>query len=59
MSDEPRRISVEPPVLKPITPGECDTGRPRCGKPARLFPAGWRCVDHAPAAMAARHNTTS
>jgi hypothetical protein len=45
---EPRRISVEPPVLKPIVPGECDTGRPRCGKKARLYPCGWRCADHQP-----------
>lgn len=48
MSDEPRRIAVEPPVLKPIVPHECDTGRPRCGKKARLFPGGWRCDKHRP-----------
>lgn len=26
----------------------CDTGRPRCGKPARFYPAGWRCDEHRP-----------
>lgn len=52
MSGEPKRVAVEPPVLQPIVPGECDTGRPRCSKPGRLFPAGWRCAEHAPAAAA-------
>lgn len=48
MSGERKRIAVEPPVLKPIVPGECDTGRPRCGKKARLYPGGWRCQEHQP-----------
>lgn len=29
-------------------PRTCDTGRPRCGAPARLYPAGWRCDLHRP-----------
>lgn len=28
--------------------GFCDAGRVRCGKPARFYPAGWRCDDHRP-----------
>ncbi|CAM5390736.1 hypothetical protein STENM36S_06319 [Streptomyces tendae] len=32
----------------PPKPGTCDTGRPLCGKPARFYPAGWRCDDHVP-----------
>lgn len=45
---EQTRITVEPPRLTPIVRGQCDTGRPRCSKPARLYPAGWRCPDHQP-----------
>jgi len=26
----------------------CDTGTPRCGKPGRFYPAGWRCTKHQP-----------
>ncbi|GAA2732120.1 hypothetical protein [Streptomyces nogalater] len=26
----------------------CDTGRPRCGKPARFYAGGWRCDEHRP-----------
>jgi len=33
-----------------IRTGRCDTGRPLCGKPARLYAAGWRCDDHIPRA---------
>ncbi|MFJ2017219.1 aromatic ring-opening dioxygenase LigA [Streptomyces nodosus] len=29
-------------------PPTCDTGRPLCGAPARLYPAGWRCDEHHP-----------
>ncbi|MFF7308122.1 hypothetical protein [Streptomyces sp. NPDC008137] len=36
------------PALPPPAPGICDTGRPRCGKPARFYPAGWRCDNHRP-----------
>lgn len=45
---EPKRITVTPPPRPKVTPGKCDTGRPVCGAPARLFAAGWRCVDHVP-----------
>jgi hypothetical protein len=45
---EQRRITVTPPPRPKVTPGQCDTGRPVCGKPARLYPAGWRCDGHVP-----------
>jgi hypothetical protein len=34
----------------------CDawTGTGSCGAPARLYPAGWRCADHAPARLAGK-----
>lgn len=31
----------------------CDTGRPRCGRPARFTPAGWRCEQHRPRTLRA------
>lgn len=32
---------------RPVTvPGRCFIGAPVCGKPARLFPGGWRCAEH-------------
>ena len=36
------------PTLPRPAPGVCDTGRPKCGKPARFYPAGWRCGKHRP-----------
>lgn len=41
-----RRL-VAPAIPRPV-PGICDTGRPKCGQPARLYPAGWRCDGHRP-----------
>ncbi|MFG3585054.1 hypothetical protein [Streptomyces sp. NPDC047990] len=38
---------VAPAIPRPIQ-RVCDTGRPMCGGPARLYPAGWRCDDHRP-----------
>jgi hypothetical protein len=38
---------VAPAVRRPV-PGTCSTGRPRCGKAARFYAAGWRCDDHRP-----------
>jgi hypothetical protein len=38
---------IAPTIPRPI-PGICDTGRPKCGKPARLYAAGWRCDTHKP-----------
>ncbi|MFD7999880.1 hypothetical protein [Streptomyces mirabilis] len=38
---------VAPSIPRPI-PGICDTGRPKCGQPARLYAAGWRCGEHQP-----------
>lgn len=37
-----------PPSIPHPVPGICDTGRPKCGQPARLYAAGWRCDDHRP-----------
>ncbi|GAA2732222.1 hypothetical protein [Streptomyces nogalater] len=41
---------VETPAEPPryMRRGKCDTGRPLCGKPARWYPAGWRCDEHRP-----------
>jgi hypothetical protein len=36
------------PAIPRTVPGVCDTGRPKCGGPARFYPAGWRCDDHRP-----------
>ena len=38
---------VAPAIPRPV-PGICDTGQPKCGKAARLYPAGWRCDGHRP-----------
>jgi hypothetical protein len=38
---------VAPEIPRPV-PGICDTGRPKCGEPARLYAAGWRCDEHRP-----------
>lgn len=55
---DPGASSVEEPE-KPIAPtntrptrGVCDTGRPLCGAPARLYAAGWRCEQHVPRGIA-------
>lgn len=53
MSDQPRVVITPPPYPKNV-PGECGTGRPVCGRPARLYAVGWRCQVHNPAAWAAR-----
>ena len=37
-----------PPVMPTVVPGICDTGRPICGKPGRLYAAGYRCDQHQP-----------
>ncbi|MFD9124916.1 hypothetical protein [Kitasatospora sp. NPDC059571] len=34
--------------------GRCGSGRELCGARARLYPAGWRCPRHTPAAQAGR-----
>lgn len=31
-----------------IRTGQCDTGKPTCGAPARWTVAGWRCPTHKP-----------
>jgi len=52
LSDLPRERTaasrlVAPSIPRPV-PGICDTGRPKCGEPARLYAAGWRCDAHRP-----------
>jgi hypothetical protein len=51
MNAEPRPVR---PAMPPVIPGNCDTGHPVCGAEARLYAAGWRCVQHTPAALASR-----
>ncbi len=46
----------QPTPAPPAKPGTCDTGRPLCGKPARLYAAGWRCDQHTPRSLI--HNTS-
>ena len=46
MTGQPKPV---PPRVQ-ATPGRCETGRPVCGKTARLYPGGWRCERHQPAA---------
>jgi hypothetical protein len=41
---------VAPAIPRPV-PGICDTGRPKCGQPARLYAAGWRCDEHRPSSF--------
>lgn len=36
------------PAVEDKPPPTCDTGNPRCGEPARFYPAGWRCDRHRP-----------
>lgn len=38
---------IAPVIPRPV-PAICDAGRTRCGEPARLYPAGWRCDEHKP-----------
>ncbi|MEV7975366.1 hypothetical protein [Streptomyces sp. NPDC086519] len=38
---------IAPAIPRPV-PGICETGRPKCGQPARLYAAGWRCDAHRP-----------
>lgn len=33
------------PPLVVVTPHVCGAGVTPCGKPARLYPCGWRCDD--------------
>ena len=44
----PGQLAVDVEEKPPPT---CDTGRPRCGAPARLYPAGWRCDQHRPSTI--------
>lgn len=44
---------LQPPQLRVVAPHVCEAGVTPCGKPARLYPAGWRCDEHAPRTKAA------
>lgn len=35
-------------AMQPLRPGYCDAGLTPCGRPARFYPAGWRCDEHRP-----------
>lgn len=48
-----RAVSRVPPVLQPVPRGRCEAGVSGCGDSARLYPCGWRCVNHAPGPAAA------
>lgn len=40
-----RLATIERPPLAVVTPHVCGAGVTPCGKPARLYPCGWRCDD--------------
>jgi hypothetical protein len=42
---------VRPHIDAPV-PYVCGAGRTKCGRPARLYAAGWRCAEHTPARQA-------
>lgn len=44
---EASSMPIAPVIPRPV-PGICDTGRPKCGEPARLYAGGWRCDRHVP-----------
>ncbi|WP_331722342.1 hypothetical protein [Streptomyces canus] len=41
-------VRFKAPDIPRPRPGVCETGTPRCGQPARLYAAGWRCEAHRP-----------
>ncbi|WP_331724740.1 competence protein CoiA family protein [Streptomyces canus] len=41
-------VRIKAPDIPRPRPGVCETGTPRCGQPARLYAAGWRCEAHRP-----------
>lgn len=43
-ADEQLVVLVRPPLVV-VTPYVCGAGVTPCGKPARLYPCGWRCDD--------------
>jgi hypothetical protein len=54
LSSPPRQATaasrlVAPAIPRPV-PGICDAGRTKCGQPAHLYAAGWRCGEHKPVA---------
>jgi hypothetical protein len=47
--DDIKALLAAPP-RPAIRPHECGAGITPCSAPARLYPCGWRCPDHFPAA---------
>lgn len=45
---DPATGRLRPPQLRTVVMHVCDAGVTPCGAEARLFPAGWRCAEHAP-----------
>ena len=45
---EQRGGRKNPPVHQAVSRGRCESGVTACGVAARLYPCGWRCVNHAP-----------
>jgi hypothetical protein len=50
---EPSR-TFPAPSADPAGPAGAVPGNPLCGRPARLYPGGWRCERHSPPAERAR-----
>ena len=45
---DPATGRTQPPELRTVVPFVCEAGVTPCGAEARLYPAGWRCAEHAP-----------
>ena len=45
---DPGTGRLKAPTLRKPAPAKCEAGITPCGAPARLYPAGWRCTEHAP-----------
>lgn len=46
-------VRPQPPRLRPVIPHKCEAGVTPCGAKAQLYPGGWFCKQHSPAAKAA------
>jgi hypothetical protein len=54
VSEQQKPAAITSAPYPKNVPFQCGTGRPVCGRPARLYAVGWRCDIHNPAAWAAR-----
>lgn len=50
---DPATGRLKPPTLRRPVPHQCGAGVTPCGAPARFYPAGWLCTEHAPGRKAA------